>query len=71
MVNRLLQPDPGQRYELVLTTVDGRTVSPGRLVVDPDGFGMLLFAADRRGPAYRSAVVSLDGKPLVQWSGTR
>jgi len=71
MVNRLPQPDPGQRYELVLTTVDGRTVSPGQLVVDPDGFAMLLFAADRKGPAYRSAVVSLDGKPLVQWSGTR
>jgi Anti-sigma-K factor rskA/Putative zinc-finger len=71
MVNRLPQPDPGQRYELVLTTVDGRTVSPGQLVVDPDGFAMVLFAADRKGPAYRSAVVSLDGKPLVQWSGTR
>ena len=71
MVNRLPQPDPGQRYELVLTTVDGRTVSPGQLAVDPDGFAMLLFAADRKGPAYRSAVVSLDGKPLVQWSGTR
>src|SRR5215471_1999821 len=71
MVNRLPRPDPGQRYELVLTTVDGRTVSPGQLTVDPDGFAMLLFAADRKGPAYRSAVVSLDGKPLVQWSGTR
>jgi len=71
MVNRLPQPDPGRRYDLVLTTGDGRTFSPGQLTVDPDGFAMLLFAADRKGPAYRSAVVSLDGKPLVQWSGTR
>jgi hypothetical protein len=71
MVNRLPQPGPGQRYVLTLTSADGRTVSPGQLAVDPDGFAMLLFAADRRGPTYRSAVVSLDGKPLVQWSGSR
>jgi Putative zinc-finger len=71
MVNRLPQPGPGQRYVLTLTTVDGRTLLPGQLQVDPDGFAMLLFAADRKGPGYRSAVVSLDGKPLVQWSGTR
>jgi hypothetical protein len=71
MVNRLPQPAPGQRYALTLTTVDGRTVSPGGLSVDPDGFAMLLFASDHKGPAYRSAVVSLDGKPMVEWTGIR
>jgi hypothetical protein len=71
MVNRLPQPGPGQQYTLTLVTVDGRTVSAGRLLVDPDGFAMLLFTADRKGPGYQSAVVSLDGKPLVQWRGTR
>ena len=70
MVGRLPQPGPGQQYVLTLTTMDGRTVSPGRLLVDSDGFAMLLFAADRKGPAYQSAVVSLDGKPMVRWSGT-
>jgi hypothetical protein len=49
--------------------VERRTVSPRQLTVDPDGFAMPLLTADRKGPAYRSAVVSLDGKPLVQWSG--
>ncbi len=70
MVNRLPQPGPGQQYVVTLTTVGGRTVSAGQLLVDPDGFAMLLFAADRKGPAYRSAVVSLGGRPLVQWSGS-
>jgi len=70
MVNRLPQPAPGQRYVLTLTTADGRTVSPGELRVDRDGFAMLLFAADRRGPEYRSAVVTLDGAPLVRWTET-
>jgi Anti-sigma-K factor rskA/Putative zinc-finger len=71
MVNRLPQPGPGRSYVLTLTTADGRTVSPGELSVDRDGFAMLLFAADRKGPAYQSAVVSLDGAPLVQWRGAR
>ena len=71
MVNRLPQPGPGQKYVLTLTTADGRTVSPGELRVDRDGFAMLVFAADRRGPAYQSVVVSLAGAPLVQWRGTR
>jgi hypothetical protein len=71
MVNRLPQPAHGQQYALTLTTVDGRTVSAGQLAVDRDGFAMLLFAADRKGPAYQSAVVSLDGTPLVQWRGAR
>jgi hypothetical protein len=71
MVNRLPQAGPGQQYVLTLTTADGRTVSPGQLSVDRDGFAMLLFAADRKGPAYQSAVVSLGGTPLVEWRGAR
>lgn len=71
MVNRLPQPGPGEQYVLTLTTVDGRTVSAGQLPVDGDGFAMLLFAADRKGPTYQSAVVSLGGTAMVQWRGAR
>jgi hypothetical protein len=71
MVNRLPQPGVGEQYMLTLTTADGRTVTPGQLSVDPDGFAMLLFPADRKGPTYQSAVVSLGGIPLVEWRGAR
>jgi hypothetical protein len=70
MVDRLPQPAPGQAYQLTLVMADGTTMSPGQLVVDPDGFAMLLFTADRKGPAFRSAVVSKAGDPMVMWRGS-
>jgi hypothetical protein len=68
MVNRLPRPLPGQRYELYVTS-NGRTVDAGSLKLDSDGFAMLLFRADRNGPSYQRAVVTLDGTPVLQWVG--
>jgi len=68
MVNRLPQPPPGQPYELYVTS-NGRTSHAGTLKPDADGFAMLLFRADRNGPTYQRAVVTLEGTPVLQWSG--
>jgi hypothetical protein len=70
MVGRMPQPGPGAQLDLVLTTTEGRTVDAGRLKVDKDGFCLLLFAADRKGPTYRSAVVMEDSTPMVEWQGS-
>jgi hypothetical protein len=58
MVNRLSQPQPGQTYLLWLTS-SGNTRLAGRLDVDSDGFAYLIYRADRKGPTYQSAVVTL------------
>lgn len=68
MVNRLPQPLPGQRYELYLTS-SGRTIDAGALKLDRDGFALLLFRTDRRGPSYERAVVTLGSTPVLQWTG--
>jgi len=68
MVNRLPRPLPGQRYELYVA-LNGQTSNAGALRLDSDGFAMLLFRADRNGPPYQRAVVTLDGTPVLQWSG--
>jgi hypothetical protein len=69
MVNKLPRPLPGERYELSVTS-SGRTSDAGPLKLDSDGFAMLLFRADRNGPTYQRAVVTLDGTPVLQWSGS-
>jgi hypothetical protein len=68
MVNKLPQPPAGQHYELVVTS-RGRSSDAGPLKLDSDGFAMLLFRADRNGPSYQRAVVTLDGTPVLQWTG--
>ena len=67
MVNMLPQPPPGQQYELYLTS-GGRTTDCGPLKLDAEGFAMMLFRADRNGPSYQRAVVTLGGTPVLQWS---
>ena len=67
MVNKLPQPLPGQRYELYLTS-NGRTIEAGALRLDADGFALLLFRADRNGPSYQRALVTLGGTPVLQWA---
>ena len=67
MVNRLPRPLPGQRYELYLTS-SGRTIDAGALKLDADGFAMLLYRADRNGPSYQWALVTLGGTPVLQWA---
>lgn len=69
MVNLLPQPPPGQRYELLLTS-DGRTTDAGTLKLDQDGFALLLFKAERKGPTYQRAVVMLGDSPVLQWEGS-
>jgi hypothetical protein len=68
MVNKLPRPPAGQRYELLVTS-NGRTSNAGPLKLDSDGFAMLLFRADRNGPTYQRAVVTLGGTPVLQWTG--
>jgi len=68
MVNKLPPPPEGQRYELVVTS-NGRTWDAGALRLDSGGFAMLLFRADRNGPTYQRAVVTLGGTPVLQWTG--
>jgi hypothetical protein len=67
MVNKLPQPPPGQHYELYVTS-NGRTIDCGPLTMDAEGFAMMLFRADRNGPSYQRAVVTLGGMPVLQWS---
>lgn len=68
MVNRLPPPPAGEHYELFVTS-NGRTSDAGPLKLDSDGFAMLLFRADRNGPTYQRAVVTLGAAPVLQWSG--
>ncbi|HKF76651.1 MAG TPA: anti-sigma factor [Candidatus Dormibacteraeota bacterium] len=68
MVNRLPQPGPGQHYELWVTS-NGRTVDCGPMHLDSEGFAMMLYRADRNGPSYQRAVVTLGGTPVLQWTG--
>src|SRR5215470_549217 len=66
MVNLLPQPPPGQHYELIVTS-EGRKIDAGTLKVDQDGFAMLLFRADRKGPNYTRATVTLGVTPILDW----
>ena len=66
MVNLLPQPPPGQHYELTVTS-GGRKIDAGTLKVDQDGFAMLLFRADRKGPNYTRATVTLGLTPILDW----
>jgi hypothetical protein len=67
MVNNLPQPPAGQHYHLWVTS-NSRTSDAGALKLDSDGFALLLFRADRNGPSYQRAVVTLDGTPVLQWT---
>lgn len=58
MVNRLPQPRNGETYELWLTSA-GTTRLAGRLDVDSDGFAYLIYRADRKGPSFQAATVTL------------
>lgn len=66
MVNLLPQPPAGLHYELLLTS-EGRTVDAGALKVDQDGFAMLVFKANKKGPSYTRATVTLGVTPILDW----
>lgn len=58
MAARLPQPPPGHAYHLWLTS-QGQTQLAGVLAVNEGGFGLLVFDADRNGPVYDSALLTL------------
>jgi len=69
MAARLDQPSAGKTYRLWLTRA-GRTHSPGQMVVNPQGFALLVFRAEHRGPAYDEARVVLQRKDAATPAGT-
>jgi anti-sigma-K factor RskA len=78
MAARLPQPRPDHAYHLWLTSA-GRTRLAGVLPVDSSGFGLILFEADRAGPAYQEARLIEQpkggrlprGEPVLRWRATR
>jgi hypothetical protein len=58
MAARLQPPPSGQAYHLWLTS-GRRTQVAGTLAVNSQGFGLLIFEADRNGPSYESAEITL------------
>jgi hypothetical protein len=69
MAARLDQPVAGQTYRLWLTS-RGRTYPEGRMVVNAQGFALLVFKAPRPGPAYDEARVVLQPKEAPTPAGT-
>ncbi len=71
--NRLPEAPKGRAYHLWLT-VGGRTKLAGVLTVR-DGFGLVVFKAQRPGPKYGAAVLTLQkpgadapaGTPVLTW----
>lgn len=77
MAARLPQPPAGEAYHLWLTE-QGKTYLAGVLKLNDQGFGMLVFDANRIGPSYESALLILQpiqstspaGIPVLQWKAT-
>jgi anti-sigma factor RsiW len=77
MAARLPQPPAGQVYQVWLTR-DGQTQLVGELALN-QGFGVLVFDADRPGPAYEAAQVTLQphggttpsGSAILQWQASQ
>jgi hypothetical protein len=69
MAARLDQPAAGHTYRLWLTSA-GRTLSGGRMVVNAQGFALLVFRAQRPGPAYDEARLVLQPKNAATPAGT-
>lgn len=74
MAARLPQPPPGQAYHLWLTEGD-QTVLAGVMKIDHEGFAILIYAANRNGPEYTRAQLTLQlvgadtplGDPILTW----
>jgi anti-sigma factor RsiW len=74
MAARLPVPADGQTYHLWLTS-EGRTIFAGVLPVNDQGFGLLTFDADRAGPSYDAALLTLQaagdtapgGQTILAW----
>lgn len=74
MAARLPQPPAGQAYHLWVIS-DGQTRLAGVMKVNEQGFGLLVFDADRNGPIYDSAQLTLQpvgssaaiASPILVW----
>jgi len=74
MIARLPTPPPGQAYHLWLTKA-GQTNLAGTLMVNDDGFGLLVFDAEENNPTYERAQLTLQPEgstsptnpPLILW----
>lgn len=65
MIARLPMPPPGQSYQLWLTS-QGQMKLAGALNVNAQGFGLLVYQADRNGPVFESARVILQSATATQ-----
>jgi Anti-sigma-K factor rskA/Putative zinc-finger len=78
MTGRLPKLAEGERYRVLLTT-DGTTQSPGTLLVNSKGFGLLVFEARRPGPRYDavriirepSGAQQGEGETILSWTRER
>lgn len=74
MAARLPRPPSGQAYHLWVQH-DGTTELAGTLEINDDGFGLLVRKANREGPTYDSAYLTLQpegstaptGEPVLVW----
>ena len=69
MAARLPQPFPGQVYHLWVID-QGKPVLAGTLRLNDQGFGILVFKADRNGSAYDEALLVMEQPDLNQPLGT-
>ncbi len=75
MAGNLPQPPTGERYHLWLTLDSGETILAGTLLPQ-DGFGSLVYQADRSGPTFQSVRLiaqppgasAPEGVPVIFWS---
>lgn len=68
MAARLPQPSKEQAYHLWVT-IQGKTQLLGVINVNSEGFGLLVYEADRKGPIYDSAQLTLQAKGSTLLSG--
>gem|GEM_PF-1473233 len=74
MTGRMPVPPTGQAYHLWVR-LNGQTQLAGTLAIDADGFGQLVFDADRRGPTYEASWITLQplgtaapqGSTVLRW----
>ncbi len=78
MIARLPTLPPGQSYHLYLTS-QGQTKLAGALNVNAQGFGLIVYQAERNGIVYETAQVILQnngaaqpsGVPVLMWEATK
>lgn len=75
MTGRMLPAPSGKVYNLWLFKDDTNTVLAGKVMIDSEGFGSLIYDAPQNGPVYESAQVILqdegssspDGVTVLGW----